>query len=71
MKRTDVMYSLIKNILHMNMGAVHVFEHQGGMWCHRESQCINPAVCVDSMSVLWLRKDLMKIQYIIDFNAII
>lgn len=55
----------------MVLGAVHVLEHQGGMWCHRESQCINPAVCVDSMKMPWLRKDLMKIQYIIEFNAII
>lgn len=56
----------------MVLSAVHNLEHQGGMWCHRESsQGINPAVCVRSMNILCLRRDLMKIQYIIDFNAIL
>lgn len=50
------------------LSAVHVFEHQGEMKCHRESQSINPAVCVDT---LWLRKDLITIQYGIDVIATI
>lgn len=33
---------MLSLVMSMTVSAVHVFEHQGGMWC----QGINPVICV-------------------------